>query len=150
LIDHINYLLLDENERRVFWAWLASKIQNPARSSYSVLLMTNGKQGVGRSVFARFLSKMLPGRVSLVAFETLIGKGSMSRSRKIGQGVQAKIGQLTVANGILGISGNSGIFWPEGSSDQSGGAQVDDPAPLRWSGNCAAKMFALAVIGFVA
>ena len=51
--------------------------------------------------------------------------------------LHAKIGQLTVANEI------PGIFWPEGSSDEPGGAQVDDPAPprteleppMRYSGN---------------
>lgn len=76
LIEHFDYLIPDENERRLFWAWLAYKIQNPDRRSYAILLMTDGTQGVGRSVIARFLKKMLLGRVAPVSFEVLIGKGS--------------------------------------------------------------------------
>jgi hypothetical protein len=76
LIEHFDYLIPDENERRLFWVWLAYKIQEPARRSYAILLMTDGTQGVGRSVIARFLNKMLLGRVAPVSFEVLIGKGS--------------------------------------------------------------------------
>lgn len=76
LIEHLDYLITDANERRLFWAWLAYKIQEPARRSYSILLMTDGTQGVGRSLIARYLKKMLPGRVAPVPFEVLIGKGS--------------------------------------------------------------------------
>jgi hypothetical protein len=76
LIKHFDYLIPVESERRLFWAWLAHKIQNPARRSYAMLLMTDGTQGVGRSVVARYLKKMLLGRVAPVSFEVLIGKGS--------------------------------------------------------------------------
>jgi hypothetical protein len=77
IIEQIDYLFPDDNERRLFWAWLAHKIQKPARRSYSVLMMTDGTQGIGRSLIAKYLNKMLPGRVSPVSFETLIGNGSL-------------------------------------------------------------------------
>lgn len=73
-LDHVSMLLPDDGERELFLDWLAWKVQNPARRPYAVLMVTDGSQGIGRSVVARFLDKMMPRKVAPATLGHLLGK----------------------------------------------------------------------------
>ena len=74
-IEHMDYLLPDAGERKLFLDWLAYKVQNPARRSYAMLLIAEG-QGTGRGMLRQRITRMLQGKVNTASFPQLIGKGS--------------------------------------------------------------------------
>lgn len=76
VLEHIRYLLPDENECRFFLAWLAFKIQNPASRTVATLMVSgDGVQGIGRSWLGQMLQKMLTGRVRKISLPQMLGQG---------------------------------------------------------------------------
>ena len=76
-IEHMDYLLPDPGERKLFLDWLAYKVQNPTRRSYAVLMIAEG-QGTGRGMIRQRIERMLQGKVNTASFPQLIGKGSQA------------------------------------------------------------------------
>jgi hypothetical protein len=74
LLSHIRAILCSDEDANHFLDWLAFKVQNPAKRPYSMLMVTDGKQGIGRSVLAKFLMKMMPRRVSGATLGHLLGR----------------------------------------------------------------------------
>lgn len=76
MLRHVEALLPDACERALFWDWLAWKVQHPDRRPYAVLMVTDGAQGIGRSVLGKMLGKMMPGKVAGATLGHLLGRPS--------------------------------------------------------------------------
>jgi hypothetical protein len=74
-LKHMDYLIPDVDEREVFLDWLAHKVQQPGQRAFSALMVTDGGQGVGRSIIGEYLEEAWPLAVATTELSTLLGKG---------------------------------------------------------------------------
>ena len=80
-LDHVDFLLPDDDERDLFLNWLAFKIQNPPRRSYAVVMIAEEAFGVGRSWLKTMLTAVLQGKgVNTVTLSQLVGKGTSAEA----------------------------------------------------------------------
>jgi hypothetical protein len=75
-LDHVDFLLPDDDERDLFLDWLAYKIQNPALRSYAIVMIAEDGFGIGRSWLRAMMRKVLQGKVQTATLPQLIGKGT--------------------------------------------------------------------------
>ena len=75
-LEHMNYLIQQDDQHEVFLNWLAYKIQNPLSRSYAVVMVAEDAYGTGRSWMKDMLSKVLQGHVNTTSLPALIGKGT--------------------------------------------------------------------------
>jgi hypothetical protein len=75
-LEHMEYLVPDQDERELVVNWLAAKIQEPASRSYAVCMVAEDLFGVGRSWLREILERMLQGKVNTATLGQLIGKGT--------------------------------------------------------------------------
>ncbi|MEH6637101.1 MAG: DUF5906 domain-containing protein [Halioglobus sp.] len=57
-IDHVAFLIPDQDERAYYWEWLACKIQYPEFRG-AAIVMVAGDEGVGRSLISKVLQSVL-------------------------------------------------------------------------------------------
>ncbi|MDB4261355.1 hypothetical protein N9878_00670 [bacterium] len=75
-LDHMDYLIPCDEERRVFIDWLAFKFQNPGKRSYGVVMVADNTFGTGRSWIKTMLAKTLQQAVNTATLGQLIGRGT--------------------------------------------------------------------------
>lgn len=71
-LRHVEWILPDDGG--LFLDWLAFKVQYPAKRPYSLLMVTDAAQGIGRSLVARMLAKMMPRGVGNATLAHLLGR----------------------------------------------------------------------------
>ena len=79
-LEHTHYLIPDDTEREEFLDWLAFKFQHPSKRGYGVLMVTNGAQGLGRSLLGKMIAAAWPGATANVPLPTLLGKNSATNT----------------------------------------------------------------------
>lgn len=81
-LDHIEWLIPDEEERAIFHLWIAQKLQKPLTRSYAMVLVADlmegeagEKFGTGRSVVGDIFKRVFQAGVSSVELSDINGKG---------------------------------------------------------------------------
>jgi hypothetical protein len=75
-LEHMDFILPNEDERELFLDWLAYKLQNPADRSYAIIMVAEDTFGIGRSWIKSMLYIVLQGKVQSATLSQLIGKGT--------------------------------------------------------------------------
>tara|TARA_R100001594_G_scaffold141420_1_gene187408 strand:+ start:842 stop:3190 length:2349 start_codon:yes stop_codon:yes gene_type:complete len=83
-LEHIDYLLPNDEDKELFHDWIAFKLQQPAKRSYMYLMIAPGASfsdveeatsfGIGRSVVGSVLQHVFQNGVTYLTYDTLVGK----------------------------------------------------------------------------
>ena len=73
-LQHMEYLIPEPRERKLFLDWLAFKAQNPEKRSFAMVMVADRAYGTGRSWVAQTIANTFPGSVNKATLADLIGQ----------------------------------------------------------------------------